>query len=160
MHLPYELFQQVVTELAADEGDRATLYDDRTGRAPILGRWENKRFIPTDGKVTVGIGLNLSDVPIPQEFLTLMFRARLEAAHQVAVKLVPAFDRLSLNRRACLINLAYNLGEKGLSGFKNTLRAINSERWGEAADGLTNSAWASQVQPSRRDRLVQQVRNG
>jgi lysozyme len=66
---------------------------------------------------------------------------------------LPWLDKLTPNRKAVLYNMAFNLGVKGLLGFKNTLRFVEQGDYDKAADGMLNSKWASQVgksPPSRR----------
>lgn len=147
-----ELFKQVEAELRADEGYRVHIYDDSNGR-----RIESLR---TGGNVTVGIGRNLSARAFSEDEIELMFRNDVTIALGIARKLVPTFDTLSPNRRAAILNLGFNLGEERLSKFTSTLAAINDGRWMDAATHLLDSRWATQVQPSRRDRIVKQVRYG
>lgn len=48
-------------------------------------------------------------------------------------------------RYAVLLDMTFNLGIKGLLGFKNTLRAIQEQRWADARAGMLASLWAKQV---------------
>ena len=58
------------------------------------------------------------------------------------------------------MNLAYNLGEAKLLTFRRFVAAVRGEHWSTAAAELVDSDWYRQVQPSRRDRVVAQIRNG
>ena len=62
-------------------------------------------------------------------------------------------------RQTVLIDMAFNLGVSGLLTFKNTLRAVQERRWGDAADGMLASKWAKQV-GKRADRLAQMMKSG
>jgi lysozyme len=55
--------------------------------------------------------------------------------------------------------MCFQLGMSKLGGFKNTLAAMRQGRYDEAADGMLNSAWASQT-PNRAQRLAQMMRTG
>ena len=73
-----------------------------------------------------------------------MFSHDLNRAVNAAVSLFPTFHNLSENRKAVLCNMAFNMG-RGLSAFAIMLRAVNEERWNDAADAMLQSRWAGQV---------------
>lgn len=83
---------------------------------------------------------------------------------------IPWWRSLSPVRRAVLLNMGFNLGVKGLLGFKNTLRFIENGEYDKAADGMLNSKWAAQVgkagpsakhpKGQRAYELSQMMRNG
>jgi lysozyme len=81
-----------------------------------------------------------------------------EKSAQVAAAL-DWFSRLNEPRRAVLIGMAFQLGIKGLLGFKNTLGAIRDERWATAAEGMRQSLWGKQT-PKRVNRLAHQMEIG
>ena len=62
-------------------------------------------------------------------------------------------------RKAILISMAYQMGADGLAKFANTLKAVAEQRWGDAANGMLNSAWAKQT-PNRAARHAQQMKTG
>ena len=63
------------------------------------------------------------------------------------------------SRKAILISMAYQMGADGLAKFANTLKAVAEQRWGDAANGMLNSAWAKQT-PNRAARHAQQMKTG
>lgn len=160
MALDDALAQQVLRELREDEGTRTRPYDDATGRRPILAVWHGDRLVPSPGKLTVGTGRNLTDRDLSDAVIALMLDEDVADAGRVARKFFLAFDAWTQNRRAALINLIFNMGEATFGGFHETIPLLQTGRWGEAADHLTASDWAHEVQPSRRDRIVGQIRNG
>lgn len=62
-------------------------------------------------------------------------------------------------RQDVMVNLAFNMGWGGLSTFKNTLAAIKAGNFEQAASGLLDSKWATQVH-GRATRLAEQMRTG
>ena len=62
-------------------------------------------------------------------------------------------------RQAILISMAYQMGAEGLSGFKNTLKAIASQNWHAAQSGMLASKWAKQT-PNRANRHAKQMLTG
>lgn len=71
----------------------------------------------------------------------------------------PWFGRLNEPRQAVLIGMCFQLGMKGLLGFKNTLAAVRDERWANAAEGMRQSLWGKQT-PKRVNRLAHQMEVG
>lgn len=74
-------------------------------------------------------------------------------------KALPWVSGLDPVRRRVLQNMAFNLGVKGLLGFKNTLAMVQSGDYAGAARGMLNSLWAKQVK-GRAVRLAEQMRTG
>lgn len=126
--------------LILDEGDRRFPYRD------------------TVGKITIGIGRNLSDVGIRADERDLMYMNDVKDAEAVARLLVPNFDSLSDVRKMVVVNMAFNMGGDTLATFKNTLLAIRQGRWADAANGMAKSKWAAQV-GDRAKRLIYNMRS-
>lgn len=133
----------LIADLKRDEGLRLTAYKD------TVGVW------------TVGYG-HAHVAPG-----TVWTEARAEAALIADVKQhnaelakdLPWIARLDPMRRRVLQNMAFNLGVKGLLGFKNTLAMIQAGDYAGAAKGMLNSLWAKQVK-GRAVRLAEQMRTG
>ena len=105
------------------------------------------------GKLTVGVGRNLEDRGLREDEIDLMLRNDILEAEQIAKELVPNYSQLNDERKAVLINMAFNLGKTRLAGFKNTLAAINTGKYVEAAKGMRTSLWYTQV-GNRAERLA------
>lgn len=58
---------------------------------------------------------------------------------------LPWWENLDPVRKAVLVNMAFNLGIKGLLGFKNTLKFVEQGDYDRAADNMLKSKWATQV---------------
>jgi hypothetical protein len=58
-------------QLARQEGTRYKVYDDETGK-------EIKQGDIVKGNLSIGIGWNISGVPLPQEIVDLMFTISLK----------------------------------------------------------------------------------
>jgi lysozyme len=134
--------------LRADEGEKLTAYPDPlTGAEP----W------------TVGVGHTGPEVhkgmTISPEQSSIYLEKDIDVAEATARKLVSSFDTLSDARKCAVVSMAFNLGEKRLSGFVMTLGAINNGKFAEAANGMVGSLWAKQVK-GRADRLAQMMRVG
>ena len=130
----------VRAQLAVDEGRKEKLYVDSLG-------------IPS-----IGIGRNLRDVGLRPDEIDYLFENDLKEAEAVARTMFPSFDRLSDNRKAVVLNMAFNLGYR-LSGFRKLREAVEEGAWERAAAEMKDSTWATQV-GRRADRLAEQMRAG
>jgi hypothetical protein len=70
------------------------------------------------------------------------------------------FGTLNQARQCALVDLMFNIGATKFRGFKRMIAALEQGDYAAAAGQLRSSAWASQVQPSRRDRVVHQLATG
>jgi lysozyme len=72
---------------------------------------------------------------------------------------LPWWRRLSAYRQDVLVSMMFNMGWGGLSGFHNTLAAIEAADYERAAVGMLASKWATQT-GDRAKRLATQMRTG
>lgn len=98
-------------------------------------------------KITIGIGRNLTDRGLSQDEIMYLFANDVNIAERDAKNLLgeDVYAALTLNRRAAIVDMSFNLGGLRLSLFKETLRAIKEARYTDAANGMRNSLWAGQV---------------
>ena len=118
-----------------------------------------KPYKDTVGKITIGIGRNLTDNGISKIEALIMLDADIHEATKDCRKYIEFFDALDEVRQRVLIDMAFNMGIHGLLGFKATLAAIKRGDYGEAADRMTESKWADQV-GRRAHRLAAWMRSG
>src|SRR5581483_11317979 len=121
-------------------------------------RRKDKFYMDSLGVPSIGIGRNLRDVGLRPDEIDYLFENDLTAAEAVARGLVPSFDHLSDNRKAVLLNLAFNLGNR-LAEFVKFRKAVQEENFDVAASELLSSRWSIQV-GVRATRLAKQMRDG
>lgn len=143
-------FHKAKLMLTRDEELRRLAYDDKTSLTI--------KRLPSGGKVTVGIGRNLSDVPLSDAVITLMFAEDLDEAEKTCLKLFgeTLWRSWSDNRRLGWLNMAFNLGFNGLSGFVNTLPLARAGKWASVETHLKDSLWYRQV-GSRAERVIAMI---
>ena len=114
-----------------------------------LVRHEGLRLKPyrcTAGRLTIGIGRNLDDCGISQsEAYVMLINDIMNCEKQLQSKIPDIYNSLDEVRKSVLLNMCFNLGIKGLLGFKNTLALIGAGDWERAANGMLASKWAKQV---------------
>jgi lysozyme len=114
-------------QLIRHEGLRLTVYDCPAGYK------------------TIGVGRNIEQKGITEdEALYLLENDIKYFTRQLEDNLI-GFQDLSEDKKAVLVNMAFNLGVNGLLKFKNMLAAITEERWEDASSEMLNSRWADQV---------------
>jgi len=126
-------------QLPIDEGTRTRPYRDSVG------------------KLTIGVGRNLDDVGLSLGEIAYLLENDIAQADKAARALVPKFDTLTEERKAVLVNMAFNLGHYRLSMFVKLLAAVREARWDYAADEMLDSTWAEQV-GERAQRLAIEMR--
>ena len=136
--------------------DRAKL------RAQLL-RHEGERlhpYVDTVGKLTIGVGRNLTDIGITADESAYLLSGDIDRAVRGLFARYPTwFPNLDPVRQAVLVNMAFNLGLAGLAGFRHTLDCVARGQYGEASDAMLASKWATQV-GHRAIELAAQMRTG
>jgi GH24 family phage-related lysozyme (muramidase) len=118
-----------------------------------------KIYTDSVGKISGGIGRNLTDRGFSDDEIDLMYANDIKQAESDARALVPGFDHLNDVRQEVVVNLSFNLGYSRLAGFKRFLSALNSSDFDDAAAELQDSKWFGQVK-GRGVRLVKAMRTG
>lgn len=139
------MIADITRQLKSDEGFRRTVYQDS------LGYW------------TIGVG-RLVDPSRPDSGLRdseieFMLRNDIEDRITALGKILPWFLDLDEVRQGVLVNMAFQLGIKGLMGFSTTLQMVAQGRYEDAAQQMLKSKWAAQT-PERAKRLAQQMKTG
>jgi lysozyme len=128
-------------QLRRDEGEVPHAYQDSLGYWTIgVGRLIDERR---------GGGLS------PDEIDYLLDNDIKAKTHEV-LQALPWAAKLSEPRRAVLVNMAFQMGTKGLLAFHRTLGSIEDGQYGEAAVEMLDSTWAKQT-PARAMRLATQM---
>jgi lysozyme len=98
------------------------------------------------GKLTIGVGRNLDDCGISRdEALTLLENDIRRCETELQAHIPTLFSLLSPNRKAVLVNMAFNLGTAGLLGFHALLAHAAEGDFEKAANDMLVSKWAKQV---------------
>lgn len=113
--------------LIREEGSKRNLYQD------TVQKW------------TIGVGHNLSDKPISQRAVDVIFEDDIFDCIQGLDRELPWWNELDDVRQNVLLEMVFNLGINGLLAWKNTLNAIKNADYLVAADKMRNSKAASQT---------------
>jgi lysozyme len=133
--------------------------------------WRSKPYLCSEGYPTCGFGfrigpkgadIKLYQFTLPTEagsswLMALLEQKRAEMMRDAGI--ASAMAACGESRQAVLVSMAYQIGVTGLSGFRNTLKAIADGRWADAAKGMLESKWARQT-PVRANRHANQMLSG
>ncbi|WP_055138748.1 glycoside hydrolase family protein [Burkholderia plantarii] len=132
--------QTLIAELSRDEGRRLMPYTD------------------TVGKITIGVGRNLTDVGISESECDMLLADDIDRTITWLDAKLPWWRELDTVRQRAMVNMAFNMGG-GLLTFVNTLDAIKRGDYAAASKGMLDSKWARQV-GARATRLAEMMTTG
>lgn len=119
----------------------------------------NRPYTDTRGKITIGIGRNLTDCGISDEEREFLYTNDLKKAIHDVELYYPWVGKLSINRQMVVVEMCFNLGIEKLRSFHNTMLAIAHMDFELAAEEMLESLWATQVGQRAKD-LATQMRHG
>ena len=142
--------------------------------------YRDKVYYDTKGHPTVGVGFNLDRTTavsylrhvgapslysilrgerLSDESILALLGLCIDEAIIDARSLISNFDSLDEVRKRVVVDVAFNMGRKVFSQFKNTIKAIEESRFKDAADGIRASKYCRQVK-SRCTRLSRMMETG
>jgi len=128
---------EVDAQIQAHEGVRLSAYLDSVGVLTI-GVGHNCVVAPVDGVTSVGD-------TISKEKSNALFADDLIAIASSLIEQEPLFLQQTQPRRNALLDMAFNLGVKGIGGFQKMWCAIEKQDYDAAAAEMLDSKWARQV---------------
>ena len=132
--------EKLIRQLTIDEGRRPRIYVD------------------TVGKVSGGVGRNLTDRGFSENEIDLMLKNDIDLVENSLDRYLPWWRHMNDARQNVLANMCF-MGIGTLLKFANALAAMKSGRFDDAADEMLDSKWAKQV-GDRAKRLAKTMRSG
>lgn len=139
-------------QLRRDEDDRQWAYDDATRQTLAPGD-------TLHGKLTIGVGHNLSASGLPQKIRDLLLLDDIQIATNALEGNFPWTCDLDPVRQEVPINMTFNMGVRELAKFQEFLGYLRTGNWQNAAAAMLDSLWAKQV-GDRAQRLAIQIQSG
>jgi len=112
--------------------------------------YSNKIYADSVGKITCGIGYNLSDRGVNDQFIESNFLADVTYFDTQLLSDFLFYSKLNYDRQIVLIDMAF-MGYKKLLSFKKMFNALERQDFEEAAKEMLDSKWAQQV----KDRAIE-----
>ncbi len=129
----------LIDQLIADEGLRLKPYTD------------------TVGKLTIGVGRNLTDVGISKDEALQLLTNDITAVRKTIASALPWVASLDGARQDVVANMVFNMGITRFNGFHKFIDAMQAYNWESAASEMLTSLWAHQV-GARAVRLAKVIR--
>lgn len=127
-----------------------------------LRRDEGEKFKPytdTVGKLTIGVGRNLTDRGISQDESDYLLGNDIKLVISQLDANFLWWRQMTENRQRAFANFVFNVGIGTAKTFTNTLAFLKVGNYDRAAFGFANSLWAKQVK-GRADRIIQAIKEG
>lgn len=156
----------IETMLARDEGIRNRVYWDSEGY-PTVGighliiRKKTKDMAEINKILGESVGRTVSGAINESEISSLFKQdlGKVQKDIKINSTTAPVYNKMNKSRQMALENMGFQMGVGGLAKFKNTLKAMNEERWEDAYRGLLDSLWAKQT-PGRAQRVAKIILTG
>lgn len=143
-----DLIKSIIPRVKKHEGVKPKKYIDSRG-IPTVGVGFNLKRSDADQKLK-SVGANPTKVKEGKQALnnnqidTLLI-GDLKSSKEAANRIVGNLGEHPTGVQGVLVEMAFNLGAKGLSGFKNFLNLLKSKKYANAAEEMLKSSWSKQV---------------
>lgn len=127
-----------------------------------LIREEGRRTYPyqdTKGKLTVGVGWNLSDRGLPDEIIDELLGISMNEAENAAQG-VPGYLGAGPERQSVIVAMCFQMGLGSVLRFTKFIKAFAEGDYDTAANEMLDSIWAKVDSPARAAREAQIMRTG
>ena len=106
---------------------------------------------------TIGYGFAVKDLVLDEDIANIILQRKLEALIRSIEFKFSWYADLPNAVKDVVIEMCYQLGVKGFSKFRKTIKHLENEEWELAADEMLDSKWAVQT-PNRAKALSDRVR--
>jgi len=140
------------------------MYEEVKDEIKLCEGYVNKIYKCSEGFDTIFYGHKVTPedtyehgVEYPKEMGEEVFDKDFQRTLEAAERLI---DNKPINyvAKEVIINMVYQIGEGGVSKFKNMWKALDSEDYGEASFQMLDSLWAKQT-PARAGKLAGKMRS-
>lgn len=104
-----------------------------------------KPYTDTQGKLTIGVGRNLSDVGVSEAEAMLMLNNDIERVQSETIHAFGWYNSIGVIRQDVVLSMVFNLGLTGFQEFKKLIAAVACQDYERAASEMLDSKWAKQV---------------
>lgn len=104
---------------------------------------KNFPYVDTEGKITIGIGYNLTDRGVGDEWINSQFLTDINYFY-AKLSDFSWFENLNEDRQTVLIDMCF-MGFKNFLEFKEMIDALEQHNYVKAAQEMLDSKWAQEV---------------
>lgn len=140
--------------------DEINTVDEKLMRSLISHEGKrNKPYVDTEGKITIGIGYNLTDRGLPDEWIFAQVNEDIRVIMNYFYQL-DWFTHLNNDRQVVILDMAYNIGIPKFMQFVKMIDYLNKGDYVNAALEMINSNWAKEVGDTRSSQLFKGMKTG
>ena len=149
--------KRVYEEIASDEGKILHVYlCSENHKTTGIGH----KLLPSDPEIDLPVHDPYDEVPeedcISEGRCYELFQQDVHIAIDGCRKIYDNWEELPQEAQHILVNMCFQLGQGGLSKFKNMNTAVESQEWAIMAEQMLDSRWARQT-PNRAERLKERA---
>ena len=111
----------------------------------------------TEGFDTIGYGFAIKDLVLDEDLASIILQRKLESLIRSIKFQFGWYKDLPKSVMDVVVEMCYQLGIKGFSKFKKTIKLLKSEEWEKASIEMLDSKWAKQT-PNRAKELSNKLR--
>jgi len=111
------------------------------------------------GNLTVGYGWNIRSRPLSQDQAAYICASQLRDTDAELAKTIPYYAKLDDVRKSVIVDMAFQMGVKGVLLFVNMWQSIKMTDWNTAASDMLNSQWGREFK-SRANVLAKMMKTG
>lgn len=142
----------ITDKMIIDEGKRAHVYDDATGKPVGAGD-------TLIGNPTIGVGRNLAGLGVSDAEIEYLLNGDIDRCLAELRIVLPGFNKINTVRQYALLNMMFHLGLPRFRGFRKMIAAVNAAQWETAAAEMMDSH-AARSFPGRYNRLNPLMKTG
>lgn len=120
---------------------------------------KTKPYTDTKGKLTIGVGRNLTDVGLTRSECLFLLDNDIDRSEKECLLTFPWFRELNDVRQRAICEMNFNLGLPKLRNFRKMEAAIRAKDWETAAIEALDSDWSRDV-GNRALRIAEMIRSG
>jgi len=121
---------------------------------------EESAYTDSLGYLTIGVGRLIDKRKggrLSQDEISYLLNNDIDEKSTLLFDAIPWIVEMPEPVQGALVSMAFQLGVKGVLGFKTTLGLLKDRKFEEAAEQMLKSKWAAQT-PARAKRVAEQVR--
>jgi lysozyme len=104
----------------------------------------NHPYVCTAGKITIGIGYNLTDRGLPDEWIDKQYLDDVDYFYSQLSTIFTWFPKLNQDRQIVLVDMCF-MGFKKFCEFVDMIAALENHDYERGANEMLDSAWAKEV---------------
>lgn len=140
-----------------DERDR--FFEDVVDETKQEEGFRSRPYLDTKQVLSIGWGTNIAQ-GIDHTEADFLLRHRLSLRMRECIRVFPWYVHLDDERKAVVLQMAYQMGTDGVAGFRKFCAAMVIGDYETAADEMLDSKWAREDSPARAARLARRMRRG